>query len=79
VPLTEFLSKASDVSAFAKNAGPQALRIDYLAEGQRLAFYTPDFFVRIGAECFLVEMKGQVDRYRRQCVCFCEGLRQAPR
>lgn len=61
--LTELLSKASDVSAFAKNAGPQALRIDYLAEGQRLAFYTPDFFVRIGAECFLVETKGQVDRY----------------
>lgn len=61
--LTEFLSKASDVSAFAKNAGPQALRIDFLAEGQRLAFYTPDFFVRIAAECFLVETKGQVDRY----------------
>jgi type III restriction enzyme len=61
--LTEFLSKASDVLAFAKNAGPQALRIDYLADGQRLAFYTPDFFVRVGAECLLVETKGQVDRY----------------
>lgn len=61
--LTEFLSKASDVSAFAKNAGPQALRIDYLADGQRLAFYTPDFFVQVNAECFLVETKGQVDRY----------------
>jgi type III restriction enzyme len=61
--LTGFLSKASDVSAFAKNAGPQALRIGYLADGQRLAFYTPDFFVRAGAESFLVETKGQVDRY----------------
>ena len=61
--LTELLSKASDVSAFAKNAGPQALRIDYLADGQRLAFYTPDFFVRAGTESFLVETKGQVDRY----------------
>lgn len=59
----ELCSKASDVLAFAKNAGPQALRIDYLADGQRLAFYTPDFFVRVNAECFLVETKGQVDRY----------------
>jgi type III restriction enzyme len=61
--LTEFLGKAGDVTSFAKNAGPQALRIDYLADGQRLAFYTPDFFVRVGAACFLVETKGQVDRY----------------
>lgn len=60
--LVEFMGKAADVSAFAKNAGPQALRIDYLAEGQRLAFYTPDFFVRSGATMFLVETKGQVDR-----------------
>lgn len=61
--LTEFLGKVSDVTSFAKNAGPQALRIDYLADGQRLAFYTPDFFVRMGTDCFLVETKGQVDRY----------------
>ncbi len=60
--LVEFLGKASDVTAFAKNAGPQALRIDYLADGQRLAFYTPDFFVRNGTTVFLVETKGQVDR-----------------
>jgi type III restriction enzyme len=60
--LVEFLSKASDVTAFAKNAGPQALRIDYLADGQRLAFYTPDFFVRNGSTVFLVETKGQIDR-----------------
>ena len=60
--LVEFMGKAADVSAFAKNAGPQALRIDYLAEGQRLAFYTPDFFVRSGGTMFLVETKGQVDR-----------------
>lgn len=37
--MVEFLGKASDLTAFAKNAGPQALRIDYLADGQRLAFY----------------------------------------
>lgn len=60
--LVEFVGKAADVSAFAKNAGPQALRIDYLADGQRLAFYTPDFFVRNGSLMFLVETKGQVDR-----------------
>jgi type III restriction enzyme len=61
--MVEFLSKAGDVQAFAKNAGPQALRIDYLADGQRLAFYTPDFFARTAQGCFLVETKGQVDRY----------------
>ncbi len=61
--LAQFLDKAGDVLAFAKNAGPQALRIDYLADGQRLAFYTPDFFVRTAAGNFLVETKGQVDRY----------------
>jgi type III restriction enzyme len=55
--------KASDVAAFAKNAGPQCLRVDYLADGVRLAFYTPDFFVRVTAgNYFLVETKGQVDK-----------------
>jgi len=55
--------KAADVAAFAKNVGPQSLRIDYLADGVRLAFYTPDFFIRdkTGTH-FLVETKGQVDR-----------------
>ncbi len=60
--LVEFIGKADDVGAFAKNAGPQALRINYLADGQRLAFYTPDFFVRNGSTTFLVETKGQIDR-----------------
>ncbi len=56
-------SKASDVAAFAKNAGPQCLRIDYLSDGVRLAFYTPDFFVRVSdGHYFLVETKGQVDK-----------------
>jgi type III restriction enzyme len=55
--------KASDAAAFAKNAGPQCLRIDYLADGVRLAFYTPDFFVRCSAgNYYLVETKGQVDK-----------------
>ncbi len=59
----ELCSKASDVAAFAKNAGPQCLRVDYLSEGMRLAFYTPDFFIRtVAGTCFLVETKGQVDK-----------------
>jgi type III restriction enzyme len=59
----ELLEKAGDVAAFAKNAGPQCLRIDYLADGRRLAFYTPDFLVRLqDGRYLLVETKGQVDR-----------------
>lgn len=60
--LVEFLGKASDITAFAKNAGPQALHIDYLADGQRLAFYTPDFLVRTDTGYYVAETKGQVDR-----------------
>ena len=64
VAFVEFCTRApkSDVAAFAKNAGPQALRIDYLNSGGRLAFYTPDFFVRTpGGDHYLVETKGQQD------------------
>jgi len=63
VAMTKFLDLASDVAAFAKNAGPQCLRIDYLAAGGQLAFYPPDFFARtIPGHCFLVETKGREDR-----------------
>ncbi len=59
----ELCSKASDVVAFAKNAGPQCLRIDYLSDGVRLAYYAPDFFVRLGdGHCYVVETKGQIDK-----------------
>jgi type III restriction enzyme len=59
----EQCNRAADVAAFAKNAGPQSLRIDYLAQGIRLAFYLPDFFVRTtGGTHYLVETKGQVDK-----------------
>ncbi|HKZ01626.1 MAG TPA: DEAD/DEAH box helicase family protein, partial [Pyrinomonadaceae bacterium] len=59
----KFITPAPDVAAFVKNTGPQALRIDYLAAGSRLAFYTPDFFVRIReGNCFLVETKGREDK-----------------
>jgi type III restriction enzyme len=63
VAFAELCSRAEDVAAYAKNAGPQCLRIDYLSEGSRLAFYTPDFFVRTKkGGYYLVETKGQVDR-----------------
>ncbi len=63
VAFTELCSRATDVAAFAKNAGPQCLRIDYLAEGARLAFYTPDFIIRTAqGNSYLVETKGQVDK-----------------
>lgn len=63
VAFVELCDKAKDVIAFAKNAGPQCLRIDYLADGNRLAFYTPDFFVRTDAEhYYLIETKGREDR-----------------
>ena len=63
VAMTEFANLAPDVAAFAKNAGSQCLRIDYLADGGRLAFYTPDFFIRTtSGKYFLVETKGREDR-----------------
>lgn len=75
----EFLDdRAGDVAAFAKNAGPQALRIDYLAAGQRLAFYCPDFFVRLAdGQYLLVETKGRVDQdvplKARAAVAWCQS------
>jgi len=63
VAFTQFASVAPDVAALAKNAGPQSLRIDYLATGSRLAFYTPDFFVHgTDGSYYLVETKGRADR-----------------
>src|SRR5439155_19353244 len=63
VAMTFFADQAGDVAAFAKNAGPQALRVDYLTKEGRRAIYTPDFIVRtLGRRYFLVETKGQEDR-----------------
>jgi type III restriction enzyme len=78
VAFTKYADRASDVSAFAKNAGPQCLRIDYLATGGRLAFYTPDFFVRAtDGRCYLVETKGREDRdvprKARAAIAWCEA------
>ncbi len=62
VAMTHFLDRAPDVRAFAKNAGPQALRIDYLSLEGRRALYTPDFLVRKADGNYLVETKGRADR-----------------
>jgi len=61
--MTEFLTgRAMDVAAFAKNAGPQCLRIDYIGSRGRLAFYTPDFFVRAtSGHYYIIETKGRED------------------
>ena len=57
-----WLDAASDVVAFAKNAGPQALRIDYINAAGRIARYIPDFFIRDNkGTCFLAETKGMPD------------------
>ncbi len=78
VAMTRFLEKADDLAAFAKNAGPQCLRIDYLALGGRLAFYTPDFFVRAkDGAYYLIETKGREDRdvprKAKAAVAWCEA------
>lgn len=63
VAFTNFADFAEDVTAFAKNAGPQALRIDYLTTEGRRAIYTPDFFVRkTDGHYLLVETKGRADK-----------------
>ncbi|KJR41513.1 type III restriction protein res subunit [Candidatus Magnetoovum chiemensis] len=61
--MTTFLDRAPDVESFCKNAGPQSLRIDYLSDAGRIAFYTPDFIVKQKNNNYvLVETKGRVDK-----------------
>jgi type III restriction enzyme len=63
VGMSHFLDRAPDVAAFCKNAGPQALRVDYSTRQGQIALYTPDFLVRLAdGQHFLVETKGRVDR-----------------
>ena len=78
VALAHFADRAPDVAAFCKNAGPQCLRIDYLALGGRLAFYTPDFIIRkTNGHYLLVETKGREDRdvpaKARAAVAWCKA------
>jgi len=57
-----FCDYASDVAAFAKNAGPQKLTIDYLRPDGHRALYWPDFLVRLqNGGYLLVELKGKAD------------------
>jgi len=61
--LAQFLDRASDTISFCKNAGPQALRIDYINANGQLALYTPDFIARVSAtKYFLIEGKGKADQ-----------------
>ncbi|MDA3949473.1 MAG: DEAD/DEAH box helicase family protein [Spirochaeta sp.] len=74
-------TQAKDVVAFAKNAGPQCLRIDYIAGSGMLAFYTPDFIIRTSdGTYYLVETKGREDRdvprKARAAVAWCESASQ---
>jgi len=83
VAVAKFCDRAPDVAAFAKNAGSQCLRVDYLAHGDRLAFYTPDFFARtIDGHYYLVETKGREDRdvplKAKAAIAWCEAASLAP-
>jgi type III restriction enzyme len=82
VAMAQFANNADDVASFAKNSGPQSLRIDYLQAGGRLAFYTPDFFIRTKTDNhFLVETKGREDRdvprKARAAVAWCKAASSA--
>lgn len=82
VLFTHFLNTAEDVAAFAKNAGPQALRIDYQGTGNHHAFYTPDFFARtVDGKMYLVETKGEADQEvgseARAAVAWCKSASES--
>jgi type III restriction enzyme len=74
----DFADFASDVAAFAKNAGPQKLMIDYLRPDGHRALYVPDFIVRLREGGYLlVEVKGKVDALvpvkARTAVAWCKA------
>ena len=78
VAMSQFLDRAPDVAAFCKNAGPQSLRVDYLSGNGQLAFYTPDFLVRLNdGNYVLAETKGRVDKdvplKSRAAVAWCKA------
>lgn len=56
------MNRAPDVAAFCKNAGPEAVRIDYQTHAGRLAHYTPDFLMLLDSGKYvMLETKGRVD------------------
>lgn len=78
---TLFSDLADDVAAFAKNDGPQAIRIDYEGTNNRHAFYTPDFFIRsTNGKYYLVETKGEIEQEvfakARAAVAWCSSASQ---
>ena len=82
VEFAYWLERAVDVVAFAKNAGPQALRIDYLDSEGRISHYIPDFFLRdTNGNYFLVETKGYPDpnvEYKKKAAhSWCESATEA--
>nr|MBA2528615.1 hypothetical protein [Euzebyales bacterium] len=57
-----FLDRCGDVAAFAKLAREVRFSLEYRAEGGRLAYYYPDFVVRLtSGEHLVVETKGLAD------------------
>ncbi|MGH3829076.1 MAG: DEAD/DEAH box helicase [Pseudonocardiaceae bacterium] len=57
-----FLDRSSDVDAFAKLAHEVRFSLEYRGEAGRLAYYYPDFAVRLSdGGCMIVETKGLVD------------------
>lgn len=57
-----FLDRCADVAAFAKLAREVRFSLEYRAEGGRLAYYYPDFVVRLDSgRHLLVETKGLAD------------------
>ena len=57
-----FLDRCTDVAAFAKLAREVRFSLEYRAEGGRLAYYYPDFVVRLlDGTHLLVETKGLAD------------------
>jgi type III restriction enzyme len=58
----DFCDYAEDVAAFAKNAGPQKLMMDYMRPDGHRAFYVPDFLIRRQDGAYhLCELKGKED------------------
>ncbi len=57
-----FLDRCDDVAAFAKLAREVRFSLEYRRDGGHLAYYYPDFAVRLtGGSCMIVETKGLVD------------------
>ncbi|MGI8536932.1 MAG: DEAD/DEAH box helicase family protein [Mycobacteriales bacterium] len=62
IDMCRFLDRCSDVVAFAKLAREVRFSLEYRAEGGRLAYYYPDFLVRMGdGRHLVVETKGLAD------------------